>query len=382
MHKWKDKTIIGLTGNIATGKSVVRKMLEQLGAYGIDADALAHRAMLPDAPGYQPIIETFGKWIIAPDGTIDRVRLGRIVFNDADALAQLESIIHPLVLHAIDFLIRKAKQHVIVIEAIKLIEAGIAKECDSVWVTTTTPEIQIQRLIQNRGMKASEARQRVNAQNPQSEKIQAADVVINNAGSFTESYDQVVAAWKKIIPVAYAGTRYLPTLPKIDADASKMIVIRAKPAHANLIAELYNRYALRNQPVTTEQVMAAFGEKAFLLLLAQQKVMGLLGWKVENLVACTTDIGLDSTIPASQALVTLLTEMEKASLDLQCEASIVTVPETLAKINGVWDQMGYQLRTPESITFPAWKEAVLECTTSGKKVYFKQLRMDRVLRPI
>jgi dephospho-CoA kinase len=382
MHRWKDKTIIGLTGNIATGKSVVRKMLEQLGAYGIDADALAHRALLPDAPGYQPVIEAFGKWIVASDGTIDRVRLGRIVFNDADALAQLESIIHPLVFQGIDFLIRKAKQHVIVIEAIKLIEAGIAKECDSIWVTTTSPEIQIQRLIQNRGMKVSEARQRVNAQNPQSEKIQAADVVINNAGSFTESYDQVVAAWKKIIPVAYSGTRYLPTLPKIDADASKMIVIRAKPAHANLIAELYNRYALRDQLVTTEQVMAAFGEKAFLLLLAQQKVMGLMGWKVENLVACTTDIGLDSTIPASQALVALLTEMEKASHDLQCEASIVTVPDAFAKINGVWDQMGYQLRTPESITFPAWKEAALEYTKPGKKVYFKQLRMDRVLRPI
>ncbi len=382
MLRWKDKTIIGLTGNIATGKSVVRKMLEQLGAYGIDADALGHRAMLPDAPGYHPVIDAFGKWIVAADGTIDRARLGKIVFNDIDALTELETIIHPLVFQAIDYLIRKAKQHVIVIEAIKLIESGIAKECDSVWVTTVSPDIQMHRLVQNRGMKVSEARQRINAQNPQSEKTQVADVVINNSGSFTETYDQVVIAWKKIIPIAYAGTRYLPTLPKLDADSSKLLVIRAKPAHANLIADLYNRYALRSQPITTEQIMAAFGEKAFLLLLAQQKVMGLLGWKVENLVACTTDIGIDSTIPASQALIALLTEMEKASHDLQCEASIVTVPDAFSKIDSVWDQMGYQLRTPESLSFPAWKEAAMECTAPGKKVYFKQLRVDRVLRPI
>jgi dephospho-CoA kinase len=79
MSAWPGKYVIGLTGNIATGKSVVRKMLEHLGAYGIDADALAHRAIAKDAPGYQPVLDTFGSWILTPEGQIDRTKLGRIV---------------------------------------------------------------------------------------------------------------------------------------------------------------------------------------------------------------------------------------------------------------------------------------------------------------
>src|SRR5210317_1680794 len=104
MSAWPGKYVIGLTGNIATGKSVVRKMLEHLGAYGIDADALAHRAIAKDAPGYQPVLEAFGNWVLTPEGQIDRVRLGRIVFSDPEALVQLETIVHPLVRGAIDVL--------------------------------------------------------------------------------------------------------------------------------------------------------------------------------------------------------------------------------------------------------------------------------------
>ena len=134
MKKWADKYVIGLTGSIGTGKSVVRRMLEHLGAYGIDADALAHRAMAPGAPGYKPVVETFGKYILMPDGQIDREKLGRMVFHDPEALTRLEEIIHPLVSQALDILIRRASQKVIVIEAIKLVEARINTDCDSLWV--------------------------------------------------------------------------------------------------------------------------------------------------------------------------------------------------------------------------------------------------------
>ncbi len=382
MSNWKNKIVIGLTGNIGTGKSVVRKMLEQLGAYGIDADALAHRAMAPGAPGYKSVIHTFGYWIVESDGSINRDRLGKVVFADKNALLALEQILHPLVEQAIDLLITRSRQPVIVIEAIKLLESGLVEKCDSIWVTEVAQDVQLQRLIQSRGMKASDARQRIQAQSQQSEKIKVADIVINNSGSFTDTYQQVVAAWKRFIPSAYLGTRFLPTLPNYDATSNQLLVVRAKPAHANLIAELFNRYALHPQIMTTEKVMAAFGEKAFFLLLARQKAMGLLGWKVENLVACTTEIGLDSTIPATQAVGVLLEEMEKASRELQCEASLVSVPESLAKIDGVWERMGYRVCTPETLAFPAWKEAASECAAPGAKLFFKQLRMDRVLRPI
>ena len=100
MSKWPGKFIIGLTGNIATGKSVVRRMLEHLGAYGINADALTHRVLSRGAPGYQPVVELFGKRILNSDGEIDRDKLGKLVFNDLNALADLESIVHPFIMQA------------------------------------------------------------------------------------------------------------------------------------------------------------------------------------------------------------------------------------------------------------------------------------------
>jgi dephospho-CoA kinase len=93
MSAWPGKYVIGLTGNIATGKSVIRRMLEHLGAYGIDADALSHRAMAKGAPGYAPVVQHFGQWILASDGQIDRSKLGRIAFADPEALKKLETII-------------------------------------------------------------------------------------------------------------------------------------------------------------------------------------------------------------------------------------------------------------------------------------------------
>jgi dephospho-CoA kinase len=95
VSKWPGKYVIGLTGNIATGKSVVRRMLEHLGAYGIDADALAHRAIAKGAPGYKAVVDTFGKWILDPDQQINRGKLGKIAFADPHALSLLEGIVHP-----------------------------------------------------------------------------------------------------------------------------------------------------------------------------------------------------------------------------------------------------------------------------------------------
>jgi dephospho-CoA kinase len=174
MSAWPGKYVIGLTGNIATGKSVVRKMLEHLGAYGIDADALGHRAIAHGAPGYAAVVETFGTWILGEDKQIDRSKLARIVFSDEEALKRLEAIVHPLVRQAVDLLIKRAKQSVIVLEAIKLLESPLRQSCDSIWVATAPPEVQMQRLVEKRGMSRSVAHQRITVQSSQQEKISAA----------------------------------------------------------------------------------------------------------------------------------------------------------------------------------------------------------------
>ena len=115
MSRWANKYVIGLTGNIATGKSVVRKMLQHAGAYTIDADQLAHQAMMPGAPAYKPIIDTFGQFIIGPDKQINRQLLGKMVFGNPEALKKLEAITHPIVRQGVDVLVKRAKQRVVVV---------------------------------------------------------------------------------------------------------------------------------------------------------------------------------------------------------------------------------------------------------------------------
>ncbi len=153
MSKWPGKNVIGLTGNIATGKSVVRKMLEHLGAYSIDADALSHRAIAKGAPGYQRVIDTFGKWILDSNGEIDRNKLGKLVFNDPEALRQLEIIVHPLVEQAVDLMIKRASQRVVVVEAIKITgrEPGKGLRCHMGYYRTgITPKSQVDEKAQSK----------------------------------------------------------------------------------------------------------------------------------------------------------------------------------------------------------------------------------------
>lgn len=197
-RRWPGVTVIGLTGNIGTGKSTVTRMLADLGATVIDADALAHEVIAPGTPGWQQVVDAFGPGVVAADGAIDRAQLAAIVFSDPAALARLEAIIHPLVIQEADRRIRAIGRGVVVIEAIKLIESGMVRDCDALWVVTARPEQQIERLVRERGMSAAEVQRRMAAQPPQSEKIALADVVIDNSGTPEETRAQVEAAWKTL----------------------------------------------------------------------------------------------------------------------------------------------------------------------------------------
>jgi len=190
--------LIGLTGNIATGKSAVAHMLVELGAQAIDADRVAHQTMHHGTATWQAVVEAFGPAILAPNGEIDRTRLGQIVFADPAALRRLEAIVHPATVQAVDAAIAQAAGRVVVVEAIKLIEAGMNRAYHALWVTTCPPEIQIARLVAQRGLSERDARQRVAAQPPQAEKIALADVVIDTHGTLEDTRRQVIAAWQAI----------------------------------------------------------------------------------------------------------------------------------------------------------------------------------------
>lgn len=190
--------VIGLTGNIACGKSTVAKMLEALGAYVIDADCLAHEAMRPGTAVHQAIMARFGEGILAKNGEIDRRKLGDIVFRDAEALADLERIVHPAVIAETLRLLVACERPVAVVEAIKLLEAEMHRRCDAIWVVTCSRDIQMARLMRDRRLSAQEAEVRIAAQPPQVEKVARADVVIDNSGTLEETWQQVVRAWNAL----------------------------------------------------------------------------------------------------------------------------------------------------------------------------------------
>lgn len=378
MSNWPGKYVIGLTGNIATGKSVVRRMLEHLGAYTIDADALSHRVISKGAPGYQPVLDTFGKWLLDPDGQINRKKLGRLVFSDLEALAQLEGIIHPYVGQAIDILVKRSRQRVIVIEAIKLLESNLRVRCDSVWVTDAPPDVQVERLMRKREMSREDASQRVQMQGAQKEKLAAANVVVTNHGSYDDLWKQVSQEWKKIFPSEDTS----PATQVITRPAGSLSLQRAKPRDAQKIADLITRLSKGRRTMTHDQAMEAFGDKAFLLLQMGQELVGIVGWQVENLVARITDLYLDPRVPVDQALPLMIQEAERASGDLQCEAALIFPPLDLVGFDRVWKQLGYARRAPDQLGVQAWADAALESMPRGSALFFKQLRTDRVLRPI
>lgn len=191
--------IIGLTGNIATGKSTVLNYLARKGAHIIDADKLAHQAMAPGGPAYEAIVAEFGPEILNPDQTVNRRALGAIVFADAERLGRLEQIVHPAVFALTRQEVDASPSPVVVLEAVKLLEAGtMVSLCDEIWVVAAQPEVQLQRLMEKRGMSAAQAQQRMGMQSPQAAKINQADRVIGNSGTLEELYTQLDEAWEAL----------------------------------------------------------------------------------------------------------------------------------------------------------------------------------------
>jgi dephospho-CoA kinase len=382
------KTIIGLTGNIATGKSVVRKMLEHLGAYTIDADSLTHRVMEKDGPAYQPIIDLFGNFILTEERRIDRGKLGNLVFADPNALKSLEKIIHPYVRQAVDYLTNRASQDVIVIEAIKLLESPLLENCDTIWVTTTSEENQMIRLTTKRGMSFQEAKQRMEAQSPQALKAAQADTLIKNDGSIEDAWKQVLAGWTLLFPNIPSEEPAEPTVTPSSAEspaalaAAELRSERARPNQAQSIADLINKLSAGAMNLSRMDIMTAFGEKAYMLLITGDQLVGLAGWQVENLIAQIDEIWLEPDLNIPSAITILMKEIETAAKQLQAEAALAFVPDLFAGEQDAWAALGFQARSLEEIKVNAWREAAQEYQQSGSLLLFKQLRIDRVLRPL
>ena len=189
--------ILGITGNIACGKTAVGKMLFELGAERyIDADAVVHRLYLSGQPVAVQVAGAFGPRVLASDGSVDRKALGDMVFQDAGAMRRLEAIVHPAVGRAIaDELAAVSPGGVAIIDAVKLLEGGSGALCQSKWMVICTEEQELERLMARSGLGPDEARVRLRAQPAVQPRLRLVDEVIDNSGPLEETRQQVEAAY-------------------------------------------------------------------------------------------------------------------------------------------------------------------------------------------
>jgi dephospho-CoA kinase len=192
--------LIGLTGGIASGKSLVAEALKRLGAHLIDADEIAREVVKPGLPAYLDIAKEFGEGIFNPDKTINRKALGKLVFSNPEIRKRLEQITHPRILDEINKNIKAVKgknpDAIIVVDAALLIEAGLYKKMDKVIVVYTDKKTQIERMMKRDGFTMDEAKNRISAQMPLQEKRKYADFVIENVEG--KGQDEVKKEVKRI----------------------------------------------------------------------------------------------------------------------------------------------------------------------------------------
>ncbi|MBT2417588.1 dephospho-CoA kinase [Streptomyces sp. ISL-22] len=207
---------VGLTGGIGAGKSEVSRLLVEHGAVLIDADRVAREVVAPGTPGLAAVVEAFGEDVLAEDGSLDRPKLGSIVFADPDRLAVLNSIVHPLVGARSRELEEAAAEDAVVVHDVPLLtENGLAPLYDVVVVVDASPETQLDRLVRLRGMTEEDARARMAAQATRDKRREIADIVIDNDVPREELQRRVKDVWDELVRRAHGaqGSRQ-PQMPQ------------------------------------------------------------------------------------------------------------------------------------------------------------------------
>jgi len=398
-----DKIVIGITGNIATGKSLILRMLQELGATVVDADKLVHQIMKKGAPAYDPIVNAFGAGILDQTGEINRRNLGKIVFATPGALANLESLTHPAVHQEIVRQIGAAPSQVVAVEAIKLFETDLANLCTSKWVVTARPEVQLKRLVERRKMPLDQAQQRIRAQGAQSEKVAKADIVIDNGGDLAKTWGTVKQQYAVVLEEALtskaqaaapaprpepqaapapAVTQTAAVLAN-DVDISGDITIhRAKRNDLEAMAQVIATCTNGALDPDLNQMMEAIFSRGYIVATAGNHVVGIAGWQTENLIA-----GLQDFYVVRQDLWTRVGEKMLAMIheeidSLSCEVAIAFVLKQAGSgpIEFLQSQ-GYQQAELRELGY-MWEDAAKEWQPDDSVILYKKLRDQRIMVPM
>jgi dephospho-CoA kinase len=436
----KDSYLIGLTGNLGSGKSTVRKMLEQLGARGIDADALAHTVMERGSSTWRTIVEAFDTDILTFNGHIDRQKLGERVFADAEGLKKLEAIVHPAVGAHIKQIVREDQAPVIVIEAIKLLEANLGQWCDSVWVVQCTPQVQIQRVMQDRNMSEADARARLASQSPAEDKVKYAHVVIDNNHDEDTTRAQVektwsairsetardksawlydlppkqtisqpaappvpkpaakqelgvkppTPVWAKSKPPAHSAEPGIeqktldpsfppvPTWANVEADVE---IRRARRSDLNALSIAFAKQENRQRPLTREETLRRFGERGYFIAVTENRIAALAAWEAENLVAIVRELWEESADAAPVVLPKLFAMIEQEAGNLVCEVVLLQIKESALTLAAEALAAGYHQYELRAL-HPQWQSVARERLRPSDQIWLKRLREGITTKPI
>jgi dephospho-CoA kinase len=202
---------VGLTGSIAVGKSYVLSVFRELGCHTVDADEVAREVIQPCRPAYHDIVREFGQGVLLSDGSINRMALGELVFNDSHKRHRLNAIVHPRIMEEINETISRTRevepQGTVIVDAALIIEAGLQKSFDKLIVVLCTPQTQIERLMHRDHLSREMAQKRIEAQMSSEEKRAYADFEIDTSGSFKHTRQQVEQVYQALRKVNHGQSK-------------------------------------------------------------------------------------------------------------------------------------------------------------------------------
>jgi dephospho-CoA kinase len=418
-RRWPDKFIVGLTGNIATGKSTVMSLAEERDALALDADAFVHDLLATDPEAQRAIVDAFGASVAAPNGVIDRAALAAVVFNNPDALVQLEEIVHPRVRRTLFRRIDSSPHRLVFVEAIKLVEGGLSEECDQIWVTRCPMETQVERLMTYRELDRETALMRVRAQSSQELKIAAADVVIDTGGSLAMTRARFELAWAHLqrhlaeddllkAPSTQASWQRInrqdgrqerlnpqpsPSNEAPEVDPAQeawprnydefgpdIAVRRARPQDIQAMVELVAKATGGALKLDPGQLLSDLGERGYVIGEQAGAISAIGGWSAENLVATVDSLFVHPPEAFNVTGAAILREIEITANELICEVIIVVLGElAAAEMRQLLRDNGFSRVEPETLP-RAWRAAIKGADRPETVVMLKVLRDTRQVR--
>jgi dephospho-CoA kinase len=407
------KVIVGLTGNIATGKSAVMRLAYDHGALTIDADKIVHELMDNDATMQAAIAVAFGPEVRREDGRINRAKLGEIVFADPGALQDLEAMVHPAVGREVDARILGSKQSIIFIEAIKLLEGNLHDICHQIWVTRCSPQRQLERLRVCRGMETEVAAVRIKAQPPQEEKVAQSDVLIDTNGLMKDTETQFNIAWARLpdlatvqpmarLPLpdetAQSGGRPLtgrlispkaatprkaasevqPPRRKPSDRPDDLQVRRARPSDIPSILLLIQKATDGKVIMKRADLLMALSERGYFIGQVGSDISAVVGYNIDSQVARIDEIYIYPLEMATQTGKAVLEDIEISAVSHMGQILVAFLPDDAPEpIRELFKVEGY-LPMPLEEMARNWQAAIEESQPEATTYLVRLLRDTRV----